>query len=109
MIRILIADDHPVVRQGIHQIIAAAGDMLIADEATDGRELLDRGRKVGHDLVLLDLSMPQTDGLDVLKQLKRERPKIPVVILTMSSEDQCAIRTLKARAACYLMKESAPT
>ena len=109
MIRILIADDHPVVRQGIHQIIAAAGDMLIADEATDGRELLDRARTVGHDLVLLDLSMPQTDGLDVLKQLKRERPKIPVVILTMSSEDEFAIRALKAGATGYLMKESAPT
>ena len=108
MIRILIADDHPVVRQGVRQIIASVGDMLVADEAANGRELLDRARTVGHDLVLLDLSMPATDGLDVLKQLKRERPKVPVLILTMSSEDQFAIRALKAGAAGYLMKESAP-
>ena len=108
MIRIVIADDHPVVRQGIRQIVDAAGDMLIADEATDGRELLQRARSTPHDLVLLDLSMPATDGLDVLKQLKRERPKVPVVILTMSPEEQFAIRALKAGAAGYLMKEGAP-
>ena len=108
MIRIVIADDHPVVRQGIRQIVGAAGDMLIADEATDGRELLQHARSTPHDLVLLDLSMPATDGLDVLKQLKRERPKVPVVILTMSPEDQFAIRALKAGAAGYLTKESAP-
>jgi two-component system invasion response regulator UvrY len=108
VIRIVIADDHPVVRQGIRQIVGAAGDMLIADEATDGRELLQRARSTPHDLVLLDLSMPATDGLDVLKQLKRERPKVPVVILTMSPEEQFAIRALKAGAAGYLMKEGAP-
>ena len=108
MIRIVIADDHPVVRRGIRQIVDAAGDMLIADEATDGRELLQRARSTPHDLVLLDLSMPATDGLDVLKQLKRERPKVPVVILTMSPEEQFAIRALKAGAAGYLMKEGAP-
>ena len=108
MIRIVIADDHPVVRQGIRQIVGAAGDMLIADEATDGRELLQRARSTPHDLVLLDLSMPATDGLDVLKQLKRERPKVPVVILTMSPEEQFAIRALKAGAAGYLTKEGAP-
>jgi two-component system invasion response regulator UvrY len=108
VIRIVIADDHPVVRQGIRQIVGAAGDMLVADEATDGRELLQRARSTPHDLVLLDLSMPATDGLDVLKQLKRERPKVPVVILTMSPEDQFAIRALKAGAAGYLTKEAAP-
>jgi len=109
VIRIVIADDHPVVRQGIRQIVGAAGDMQIADEATDGRELLQRARSTPHDLVLLDLSMPATDGLDVLKQLKRERPNVPVVILTMSPEEQFAIRALKAGAAGYLTKEGAPT
>ena len=108
MIRILIADDHPVVRRGIRQIVDAAGDMLIADEAIDGRDLLQRARSTPHDLVLLDLSMPSTDGLDVLKQLKRERPKVPVLILTMCPEEQMAIRALKAGAAGYLMKEGAP-
>jgi two-component system, NarL family, invasion response regulator UvrY len=108
VIRIVIADDHPVVRHGIRQIVGAAGDMLIADEAADGRELLQRARSTPHDLVLLDLLMPATDGLDVLKQLKRERPKVPVVILTMSPDEQFAIRALKAGAAGYLMKEGAP-
>ena len=72
MIRIVIADDHPVVRQGIRQIVGTAGDMLIADEAADGRELLQRARSTPHDLVLLDLSMPATDGLDPLKPFTSE-------------------------------------
>jgi DNA-binding NarL/FixJ family response regulator len=109
MIKILVADDHPVVRHGIRRIVAEAGDMLVADEAANGRELLDRARTVDHDLVLLDLSMPETSGLDLLKQLKRERPKIPIVILTIYSESQFAIRALKAGAAGYLVKDSAPT
>ena len=108
VIRILIADDHPVVRQGIRLIISSAGDIVVAAEASDGRELLEAARTIPHDVVLLDLSMPATDGLDLLKQLKRERPKTPILILTMSPEDQFAIRALKAGAAGYLMKESAP-
>ena len=108
MINVLIADDHPVVRHGIREIISAAGDMRVADEATDGRELLARARTVAHDLVILDISMPATDGLEVLKELKRERPRVPVLILTMHSEDQFAIRALKGGAAGYLMKETAP-
>ena len=109
IVRILVADDHPVVRQGIRQIFAAAPDMHVADEAANGRELLDRARTVDHDLVLLDLSMPEMSGLDLVKQLKRERPKIPIVILTMYSENQFAIRALKAGAAGYLTKDTAPT
>jgi two-component system, NarL family, invasion response regulator UvrY len=108
MIKILVADDHPVVRHGIRQIAAEAGDMLVADEAANGPELLDRARTVDHDVVLLDLSMPATSGLDLLKQLRRERPKIPIVILTMYSENQFAIRALKAGAAGYIVKGSAP-
>ena len=108
-IRILVADDQPVVRRGIRQIVTAAGDMRVADEAANGRELLERARTVEHDLVLLDLSMPEMSGLDLLKQLKRERPKIPIVILTVSSENQFAIRALRAGAAGYLTKDTAPT
>lgn len=108
VINILVADDHPIVRHGIRQIFAAADDMCVAEEAANGRELLDRARAVEHDLVLLDLSMPEMNGLDVLKQLKRERPKIPIVILTMYSETQFAIRALKAGAAGYLTKDTAP-
>ena len=106
-IRILVADDHPVVRDGIRQIVATAGDMVVVDEAENGGELLERARTVDHDLVLLDLSMPDASGLDLLKQLKLERPKIPIVILTMYSESQFAVRALKAGAAAYLMKCSA--
>lgn len=108
MIRLLIADDHPIIRQGIRQIVAPAKDVIVAAEAGNGRELIDRARTVPHDLVILDLSMPGSDGLDLLKQLKHERPEIPVLILTMSSEDQFAIRALKAGAAGYLLKETAP-
>lgn len=108
VISILVADDHPIVRHGIRQIFAAADDMRVAEEAANGRELLDVARAVEHDLVLLDLSMPEMSGLDVLKQLKRERPKIPIMILTMYSENQFAIRALKAGAAGYLTKDTAP-
>jgi two-component system invasion response regulator UvrY len=104
-IRVLVADDHPIVRQGVRQIVAATNNIVVAGEATNGRELLERARSIAHDLILLDLSMPGTDGLDLLKQLKRERPKTPVVILTMYSADQFAIRALKAGAAGYLIKD----
>jgi two-component system, NarL family, invasion response regulator UvrY len=108
LIRILIADDHPVVRQGIRQIVSATRDIVVADDVTDGRQVLAATRATSPDLILLDLSMPGQDGLDVLKQLKRERPKTPVLILTMHSEDQFAVRALKAGAAGYLTKDSAP-
>jgi two-component system invasion response regulator UvrY len=109
MIRVLVADDHPVVRHGIRQIVADTSDIVVADDVTDGREVLDKTRSVMPDLVLLDLSMPGRDGMDILKELKRDRPKIPVLVLTMHSEDQFALRALKAGAAGYLTKESAPT
>lgn len=109
MIRIIVADDHPVVRQGIVQILAEAGDMAVAAQAANGRELLERARAVEHDVVLLDLSMPETDPLDVLKQLRRERPRIPVAILTMYDESQYAIRALRAGASAYLLKDSPPS
>jgi DNA-binding NarL/FixJ family response regulator len=108
-IRILVADDHPVVRRGIREIISATTDIQVVEEAADGRELIELARSVEHDAVLLDVSMPEAVGLDVLKQLKRERPKVPVMILTVHAEDQLAVRALKAGAAGYLLKDSAPT
>ena len=107
MTRILIADDHPVVRHGIRQIVSTGGDMHVVDEASNRDELLERARRVQHDLVLLDLSMPDTSGLDLLKELKRERPTVPVVVLTMHSERQLAVRAMKAGAAGFLTKDSA--
>ena len=108
MIGVFIADDHPVVRQGIRQIVAATDDITVVDEATTGHEALQRLSDVECDLVLLDLSLPDIDGLDLLKQLKREHPQRPILILTMHSEDQFALRALKAGASGYLTKESAP-
>jgi DNA-binding NarL/FixJ family response regulator len=108
MIGVFIADDHPVVRQGIRQIVAATDDITVVDEATTGHEALQRLADIQCDLVLLDLSLPDIDGLDLLKQLKREYPQRPVLVLTMHSEDQFALRALKAGASGYLTKESAP-
>jgi two-component system, NarL family, invasion response regulator UvrY len=108
VIGVFIADDHPVVRQGIRQIVAATDDITVVDEATTGHEALQRLSDVQCDLVLLDLSLPDIDGLDLLKQLKREYPQRPILILTMHSEDQFALRALKAGASGYLTKESAP-
>jgi two-component system invasion response regulator UvrY len=108
MIGVFIADDHPVVRQGIRQIVASTDDIRVVDEATTGHEALERLAANTCDLVLLDLSLPDIDGLDLLKQLKRERPRRPILILTMHSEDQFALRALKAGASGYLTKESAP-
>jgi DNA-binding NarL/FixJ family response regulator len=108
MIKVLIADDHPVVRQGIRQIVTQSADIAIAGEATNGPETREQVDRLLPDLVLLDLTMPGSDGLQVLKDLKRDRPHLPVIILTMHCEDQFAIRALKAGAAGYLTKESAP-
>jgi two-component system, NarL family, invasion response regulator UvrY len=107
-IGILIADDHPVVRQGIRPIIAETSDLVVAGEATDAQQVLEWMRRDSCDLVLLDLSMPGTDGIDLLKQLRREWTDVRVLILTIHSEDQFAIRALKVGAAGYLTKESAP-
>ncbi len=108
MIRVLIADDHPIVRQGLKQILAEAHDMIVADEAGDGRELLAKMRNNEYDIVLLDITMPGTSGLDLLKQLKIEKPRLPILILTMHPEEQYAVRVLKAGAEGYLTKTSAP-
>ena len=109
MTRVVIADDHPIVRQGLRQIIADAGDVVVAAEATTGSELLALLPGVRCDIVLLDLSMPGSDGLDVLKTLRRDWPHTPVLVLTMHSEDQFAVRSLKAGASGYLTKDSAPS
>ena len=108
MIKILIADDHAIVREGLKQILAETDDMTVAGEATNGREVLEQVRKEDWDLVLLDLAMPGKDGLETLKELKLEKPKLPVLVLSIYPEEQYAVRLLKAGAAGYLTKESAP-
>ncbi len=108
MLRILIADDHPVFRQGLRQILNEASDMVVTDEVSDGLEVLGRVRAGCCDVILLDISLPGRNGIDILKQLKKERPRLPVLILTMHPEEQYAIRALKAGASGYLTKESTP-
>jgi DNA-binding NarL/FixJ family response regulator len=108
MTRILVADDHPVVRKGLKQILTEAPDMEVGGEASTGQEALDKVRAEGWDVVILDISMPGKSGLEVLKQLKRERPGLPVLVLSMHPEDQYAVRALRAGASGYMTKDSAP-
>jgi DNA-binding NarL/FixJ family response regulator len=108
MIRILIADDHVIVRQGLRQIVTADNQMMIAGEAANGNELLDLVRKTQVDVVILDINMPKRSGLETLKELKRDYPSLPVIILSMHPEEQYAVRVLKAGAAGYMNKEAAP-
>ncbi|MEC5384882.1 response regulator transcription factor [Uliginosibacterium sp. H3] len=107
--RILVADDHTLMREGLRRIIEGAPDMLVAAEATNGQEVIAHVRKGELDLVLLDLSMPGKSGVPLIKQIKEEFPKLPVLVLTMHQEDQYAVRSIQAGASGYLTKESAGT
>jgi DNA-binding NarL/FixJ family response regulator len=107
MIQVVIADDHPVVRQGIKRILADAQDMALAAEAASGQELLEKLDRVPCDVVLLDVSMPGRGGLEILSELRRLHAKIPVLVLSVHAEDQFGPRVLKAGAAGYLSKETA--
>ena len=108
MIEILIADDHAIVREGLKQIVAETADIVVADEATSGHEVLEKVWKNEYDVVILDISMPGRGGVDILKQLRGQKPHLPILILSMHPEEQYAVRVLKAGAAGYLTKESAP-
>lgn len=108
MIEILIVDDHAVVRTGLRQILSEISDMTVTDEACDAREALDKIRTNNYSVVVLDIALPGKSGLDALKEIKSERPELPVLILSMYPEDQYAIRVLKSGAAGYMTKESAP-
>ncbi len=108
MKRIIIADDHEIVRAGLKQIIADDPELSVEGEASDGQELLEKLRKQKFDLVLLDMKMPGRSGLEILKQLKMEHPSLPVLVLSMHSEEQYAVRTIKAGASGYVTKETAP-
>ena len=108
MIKIVIADDHPIVRAGLKQILADASDIEVVGAAGDGHEILKLIRKRGVDVVLLDITMPGLMGLDALKQMSVENPKLPILVLSMHPEEQYAIRVLKAGASGYLTKAAAP-
>jgi two-component system, NarL family, invasion response regulator UvrY len=108
IIKILIADDHAIVREGLKQIIADTKDIVVAGDAENGADVIKLIRKGDCDVLLLDISMPDRSGIEVLKQIKKESPKLSVLMLSMHREDQYAIRSLKAGAAGYLNKQSAP-
>lgn len=107
-IRVLIADDHAIVRQGFKQIFSETEDLVVAGEADDGGEALQLARQQEWDVFLLDVTMPNRNGIDILKQLKKEFPRLPVLILSMHPEEQYAVRAIKAGASGYLTKQSAP-
>ena len=108
MSKVLIADDHTLVRKGLRQILLESGAVKVADEAKDGKETIAKVSANPYDVVLLDISFPGRSGIEVLKQVKSIRPKLPVLILSMHPEEQYAVRALRAGAAGYLTKESAP-
>jgi two-component system, NarL family, invasion response regulator UvrY len=106
MIRVLICDDHLIVRQGIKQVLAEAQDLCVVGEAAHGSDAIQQVRAGHVDVVLLDIAMPQRDGLDILKALKSEFPRLPVLMLSTYPDRQYAVRSLKLGAAGYLNKSA---
>ncbi len=108
MIKALIADDQPLFREGLKRILEGSSDIVVTGEASNGQELLKKVRKYDYDVVLLDISMPGRDGLDVLKQLRTMRHNLPVLMLSIFPEELYGVRSLKAGASGYLTKKSTP-
>ncbi|MCK7500577.1 MAG: response regulator transcription factor [Comamonadaceae bacterium] len=106
MRRILIADDHAVVRGGLKQFLSDTPDMMISGEAATAREAMAMVREGEWDLLLLDITLPDASGLDLLKRIKREKPQLPILVFSMFSEDEYAITALNAGASGYLAKDS---
>src|SRR5438445_7023375 len=108
MINVVVVDDHAVVREGLKRIVSESGGMTVTGEAADGHEAMLVIKSEPCDVVLLDITMQNKYGLDVLKELHAQSPRLPVLVLSMHAEDQYAVRVLRAGAAGYLTKESAP-
>lgn len=109
MIKILIVDDHSIIRKGLAQILESTDDLRVTGEAESGMQAIRMSDERGYDLVLLDITLPDRHGIEVLKQIKLNHPQLPVLMLSSHPEDQYAMRCLKAGAAGYLNKQSAPT
>ena len=107
MIKIVVADDHAIVREGLLSVGGEAEEIEVIGQAANGREVLQWVRKGGFDMLLLDLSMPDHSGVDFIKRVKDESPKLPILVLTMHEEEQYAVRSIRAGASGYLTKESA--
>ena len=108
MIKVLIADDHALIRKGLKQLLDDTDDMRVIGEAENGMQAIRMAEETAYDVVLLDISMPDKHGVEVLKQLKASKPQLPVLMLSMHPEEQYALRSMKAGAAGYLNKQSAP-
>lgn len=104
-IEVLVADDHAIIRDGLRKILADTEDMVVAGEASNGGATLEKVRERDWGLVVLDMSMPGRNGVDLIKLLKAERPKLPILVFSMHPEEQYAIRTIRAGASGYLSKE----
>lgn len=107
-ITVLIADDHEIVRQGIEKVISKTKDLTVIGEAATGQEVIDKVKQLNPDVVLMDIEMPHKTGWDVLVELKAERPKLPILILSIFPEEHYGVRFIRAGAAGYLNKASAP-
>ena len=107
MTSILVADDHAIVREGLRQILARTSDLVVGGEARNGQEVMRLVRERDFDLLLLDMSMPGRNGIELIKQVKAERPKLPILVLSMHQEHQYAVRAIRAGASGYLNKDSA--
>jgi DNA-binding NarL/FixJ family response regulator len=108
MITVLIVDDHPIVREGLKRILSEVGTIKIAGEASDGVEALAKLEKDDYDLIMLDVSLPGRNGMEVLKEIKVRYPKLPVLVCSMHPEEEYGLRVLRAGASGYLTKSSAP-
>jgi two-component system invasion response regulator UvrY len=108
MIRIVIADDHALIREGLKSLVEPIRDMAVISEACNAEELITALRKKKHDVIVLDISMPGRSGLDVLKDLKRDYPQVPVLVQSLHSEERFALRALRAGASGYLTKDRVP-
>ncbi len=108
MIKVLLADDHSIVRAGLRRIIEDSGDMQVVAEAADGKEALARIRSQRPDVAVIDISMPDMDGLEVIRRIKHEIPQLPILVLTMHAEQQYVVRAIEAGAMGYVTKQSAP-
>ena len=106
--KVLIADDHPVVRQGLRQMLAVESDLTVVGEARNGQEVVELSRRVPWEVAVLDYNMPGKNGLELIKELRQRYPGRAVLVLSMYPEDRYAVRALKAGAAGYLTKDSAP-
>ena len=108
MIKVLLADDHGIVRAGLRRIVEDSADMEVVAEAADGKEAIRQARKQAPDVVVVDISMPGMDGLEVISQLRAYTPQLPIIVLTMHEEEQYVVRAIEAGAMGYITKRSAP-